>query len=373
MTFINDLIKINVTYPDTSVVNVAGKANRLLLERGNRADLTDDLDPGTMTLDLIGTTYSPATNSNIRPRRKVAIQAKDDTDTYRTIWAGRLDVPTITYRKKGPPITRFPALDAMGYAGIFPQAEAINQAGTDLTMLEMCQVVGGEDTATPDYLLISESPSASTYDEAWLDEATPEGGSKLDYFTKIRNQVGGYIWADPTLHNGIKIRGYDITAPTLPMASDSATDTTAIKYTNIDLSHSAGIFKNAINFETPDGYQSDTYVDSDTLGEWSYSEDTLPILSGEMYGYDFTAFAEYWLGQEPLPGLAVRSITFDATKRRDLFALDPLYRTIQVKHHASGHDATYLVTKESHDITSTTWLTTYYLKPAGTRTVEIGD
>lgn len=379
---VNPYIDVEIQYVDTTWHSLGGEITNLEFSRGNNNGITDEFEIGTLSLDIAGGNWSPATNANVRPGRPIRIKGLDNTSTWQTIWAGTLETPIVTFNtKSGTQTTRFTGYDAVGRADRALHATGIHAQGSLTTQLNAAKVAKSGYRAFSSFSVIDSSGYSQTFASVtatgdptvreminrvrnnFIDQVTPGGD----------NFKGAEVWAKRDDPAGFKALGYDAdVTPGFnrffdlpdPLSPD------AVIYTDIQVGHTGETFKNAVTLNFAAGSTFGPYVDLTTTADWDRRDGDVDMINNTALGLAASS-ADYWLQRQPAPTIQARSVTFNVLDNRAQLAAERLYSLMDIRLGSilPGGSPYYRPIRETHRVTPRSWFCTYDLKNGAQRVI----
>lgn len=385
---INPYVDVQIQYADSTWHSLNGEMRSLEFSRGSRPDLIDEMQVGTLSLEIVGTNWSPAINDEVRSKRGIRVRGQDHTGTWHTLWAGTLEMPVVNYSKTGTPITRFTGYDAIGRAARSLHSTKNLVQGSLQAQLNNAVLVktGYRAFSTPGVV------DTSGVSRTFTAVATSGDPTVLEMVERVRNNfiIGGKyptaVWASRSDPAGLLARGsndrYSL-APGLGPIPEAFSDQPGatiggsinVQYTDIDVGMAAEWFKNSILFSYANGTNFGYIVDTSTTAEWDRNDiECISIGSGAAYtGFTLNLDrARAFFDTAPPPyRLMARSVTVNVFDYRRLLDRDPLFRlaggvNLPGAAAAYGINAHFIV-GETHRLTPTSWFVTYDLWNAEVR------
>lgn len=364
-------------------VNMISDATTVTFERGNETGApADELTLGTLTATVLGAGFNPATNPAVRPGRTIFAKGYDHTGTLRTLWAGRLNIPTVSYDRDGRATVSLGATDVIKrLEQTLPVYKKHRSGNFNRKVNDATATLTG---AYPIGRVIEGAPISSD-----PEDIVDAGGINALERLKIalNDHDGSWLWASRSHPDHINGRdmgtaGFPSTAPVWTFTDeptdvqDTVADTvsprvedphgTFLHYTDITIAHDAEQFVNSLTIEKLSNYNGTTigehgpFLDEGTMADWGRLEGRITVVHGFA---DLTATARRAMARRAIPSAAVKTITVDVLKNPAVLAQDLIYVPVRVKHEATAHDSVYRILRESHTVGPRSWEATYTVRP----------
>jgi hypothetical protein len=372
MSTINSRTKLEI-YNGATWDNILGEAHYVQIHRGGNVEgVTDVLEPGTMTAEVLDPAVDPATNANYKPGVKMRLMA-NISGTYTAVFTGRILTMDTVYGKYDPKTrVTFVVSDCLTQAKNYKKAKVqggcfrqrINDImSTQTSTIDISYTVTDSDS-DQSQTTISNVGSGATIDKN-------KGATVYDQLQIAANTNKAIIYPDKS--NVLKCYANNSLPTSTPSQTFRDTTGTGIKYYAATATFGSRGCVNEVyvekhNVDLKDGVKTyGPYANPTSQAAWG-------VFSAVLVTNDFDShdLAHDYMVVYNHPDIFVSDVTFNSTDDLSLAQGLELYQAVTMRFKAAI-DTVRIIGIE-HDITPDKWLTTVTFKPLGASdTITVAD
>lgn len=351
--------------------DIIGTSNRLVIDRGNSLDgISETIQPGVLNARVLGSTYDPSVNSEVRPNRRVRVRALRSTG-WKFLFRGAIDTLNVDYDQKGRSDIELVAIDP----GKRVATTSMPLFGTTAFPLEtgmwrlacMSQVALDTD-------LILETANADTSGPLSREDSA----KAANWIQRAALTFGRYAWVTKTGQLAMFPRASLGTSAVVTF-SDTKTDATAVWYTGIGINFGSealvnGLTVTRINLdetENDGAKEYGPYVVPQSVADWGAQNTTAEIIAGSpsavandqlpIFGTPKRFPREVKFNAQQHLDAAIDLDIYDAARVKRTTILDDIFRVLRLRHEITAsvrpEDETWVVTAEFRPLESPTAVT----------------